>query len=105
MGAVVVSYKRAQMEPFFNQLLLYAVFIGCFTTIVSMVRPTNDIFSVQRTLIAELVDAPIAPTTKPFKTTFLEIENFDDYWLWVRTVLYEKAYTRTDFVYVFLTPS
>jgi hypothetical protein len=27
----------------------------------------------------------------------LDIENFDDYWLWVRTVLYEKIFSRTDF--------
>jgi hypothetical protein len=97
LGGVVAAYKRSRQDPYFNQFILYAIFISCFATIVTMVRPTFDIFSVQRTMIAELVDAPIAPSTKPFKTTFLDIENFDDYWLWVRTVLYEKTFSRTDF--------
>jgi hypothetical protein len=92
VGGIILGYKKAQRDTILKECFLYTFFVMAFLTITMMVRPVHTTFTIQTAMQTNMGLESISPSTINFNKDFYGIANYGDFWLWVQTVLYDKAY-------------
>jgi hypothetical protein len=92
VGGIILGFKKAQRDHIIKECMLYCAFVLAFVSVTMMVRPVHTTFTIQQGIYVNLGLEAIDPSTINFSKDFYGIANYGDFWKWVNTVLYFKAY-------------
>lgn len=92
VGGIILGFKKARRDSIIKECVMYCAFVFAFVTVTMMVRPVHTTFTIQQGIYVNLGLESIDPSTINFNKDFYGIANYGDFWKWVESVLYYKAY-------------